>query len=238
MNDAKVHSRQDSQVGRNEKGPTVIREDPIMLARYYEAGIARFVSTDPAAASSRPKAPQTWNRYAYARNNPLLNVDRDGQMDDSFLSDFRKQGAWANVPPMSAAAKQEIWASIENGAKAVGRVADVAAVGLLAASALQPEIAPATLPAAGAASIVGAVATAVALVANPGDTSNQAALGAHVLGAAAGAATALTIKTVAPAVAPAAAKAVVAATEEVVETATEPAVKVTIETVKPEPNKK
>ena len=28
MNAAKVHSRQDFQVGMNEKGPTVIREDP------------------------------------------------------------------------------------------------------------------------------------------------------------------------------------------------------------------
>ena len=209
----------------------------IMLARYYEAGLGWFVSTDPAAASARPKIPQAWNRYEYARNNPLLNVDRDGRIDDSFLSDFRKQGAWANVPPTSDAEKQAMWVSIERGAKTVGRVADVATVGLLAASALQPEIAPATLPAAGTAAIVGAVATAVAFVANPGDTSNQAALGAHVLGAAAGAATALTIKTVAPAVAPAATNAVVTATEEVVETATEPAVKVTIEAVKSEPNK-
>ena len=70
----------------------------IMLARYYETGLGRFLSVDPAATSARPKAPQTWNRYEYARNNPLLNVDRDGQVEASFLGEFRNQGCWANVP--------------------------------------------------------------------------------------------------------------------------------------------
>lgn len=37
----------------------------------------RFTSADPATGS--PSDPQSWNGYAYARNNPLLYTDPDGQ---------------------------------------------------------------------------------------------------------------------------------------------------------------
>jgi RHS repeat-associated protein len=38
-------------------------------ARYYSNTLARFVSVDPKGGS--PGSSQSWNRYAYATNNPL-----------------------------------------------------------------------------------------------------------------------------------------------------------------------
>jgi len=46
-------------------------------ARYLSAAQGRFTSTDP--VSGGPGDPQSWNMYAYARNNPLLYTDPDGQ---------------------------------------------------------------------------------------------------------------------------------------------------------------
>ncbi len=48
-------------------------------ARFYENNLGRFMSVDPKAASGHTVDPQTWNRYAYARNNPLMFVDPDGR---------------------------------------------------------------------------------------------------------------------------------------------------------------
>lgn len=47
-----------------------------MHARYYSPTVGRFLSVDSAAANVY--TPQTWNRYAYAGNNPLRFVDRNG----------------------------------------------------------------------------------------------------------------------------------------------------------------
>ena len=46
-------------------------------ARYLSSAQGRFTSTDP--KSGWPSDPQSWNMYAYGRNNPLLYTDPDGQ---------------------------------------------------------------------------------------------------------------------------------------------------------------
>lgn len=38
----------------------------------------RFLSVDPGASDLR--RPRSWNRYAYAENNPVKNVDPDGRL--------------------------------------------------------------------------------------------------------------------------------------------------------------
>ena len=49
-------------------------------ARYYEAPTGRFTTVDPfQTTSANLLDPQRWNRYAYARNNPLRWLDPDGR---------------------------------------------------------------------------------------------------------------------------------------------------------------
>ncbi|MGJ5813326.1 RHS repeat-associated core domain-containing protein [Paludibaculum fermentans] len=47
-------------------------------ARYFSGAQGRFTTPDPLMASARASNSQTWNRYAYALNNPLRYVDPDG----------------------------------------------------------------------------------------------------------------------------------------------------------------
>ena len=61
-------------------------------ARYYGSKIGRFTTTDPAYTWQENLVdPQRWNRYAYARNNPLRYVDPDGR------AVWDTVGGWANA---------------------------------------------------------------------------------------------------------------------------------------------
>src|SRR5579883_1595100 len=48
------------------------------INRYYSPTQGRFTSTDPEGAGATPSDPQSWNGYAYARNNPIVFGDPDG----------------------------------------------------------------------------------------------------------------------------------------------------------------
>jgi RHS repeat-associated protein len=48
-------------------------------ARYYAPFHGRFTSVDPENVGASEGDPQSWNGYAYARNNPQLLVDPDGE---------------------------------------------------------------------------------------------------------------------------------------------------------------
>jgi RHS repeat-associated protein len=52
----------------------------IMFARYYSSSLARFTSVDPLMSSANPMLPQSWNRYSYAWNNPVLLFDPTGEV--------------------------------------------------------------------------------------------------------------------------------------------------------------
>lgn len=68
---------------RDDAGGDLLYGDlDYMHARYYNPGLGRFLSRDPIMSAKLPK-PQTWNKYTYARNNPLIYVDPNGE--DSFL---------------------------------------------------------------------------------------------------------------------------------------------------------
>ncbi len=55
-------------------------------ARYYRSDIGRFTTIDPVYTwSENLEDPQRWNRYAYARNNPLKYVDPDGRAIDTIF---------------------------------------------------------------------------------------------------------------------------------------------------------
>ena len=47
-------------------------------ARMYNPAHGRFTAVDPLLASGMPGNPQTWNRYTYVLNNPLIFVDPTG----------------------------------------------------------------------------------------------------------------------------------------------------------------
>lgn len=49
-----------------------------MQARYYDAASGRFISRDPEPFS--PGNILSFNRFAYANNNPILNIDPNGRM--------------------------------------------------------------------------------------------------------------------------------------------------------------
>jgi RHS repeat-associated protein len=48
-------------------------------ARYYAPNQGRFTSVDPFFGSARRQTPQSWNRYSYALNNPLVYTDPSGE---------------------------------------------------------------------------------------------------------------------------------------------------------------
>lgn len=52
-----------------------------MQARYYDPVTERFLSIDPAGIT--PGNVFNFNRYIYASNNPILNIDTDGRQDYS-----------------------------------------------------------------------------------------------------------------------------------------------------------
>ncbi len=62
-------------------------------ARYFASGLGRFTGVDPLLASASAGAPQTWNRYTYALNNPLRLTDPSGMDPDE-----PDQGQVQNVP--------------------------------------------------------------------------------------------------------------------------------------------
>ena len=56
------------------------------LARYYSSARGRFASVDREGAGANPDDAQSWNGYAYARNNPLIYVDQTGLAYDFVIN--------------------------------------------------------------------------------------------------------------------------------------------------------
>ncbi len=68
---------------RDDHGAGAIDDWDYMHARYYSPWLGRFGSVDPVLG--RPERPQSWNRYSYAGNRPVLYVDPDGRIDVLFI---------------------------------------------------------------------------------------------------------------------------------------------------------
>jgi len=77
------------------------------FARYYSGPQGRFTSDDPlnipALQRLDPRKfaatianPQNWNGYAYARNNPLKNIDPDGYLTIIIAGTWNNQQEWHN----------------------------------------------------------------------------------------------------------------------------------------------
>ena len=80
------------QMGAAQDGPgyTGHVNDPdtglvYMQARYYDPVVGRFISTDPVGPSAGD--PFNFNRFAYANNSPIDNIDPDGRCTGSHIHD-------------------------------------------------------------------------------------------------------------------------------------------------------
>jgi RHS repeat-associated protein len=88
------------------------------LARYYDSRTGTFCSADPLAGS--PSDPQSWNRYPYGRNNPIMVTDPSGQFwlfsliqDVAFAAAFFTGGA--TLPFAFGAGVENTFYDIANG---------------------------------------------------------------------------------------------------------------------------
>ncbi len=63
-------------------------------ARMYENRYARFTAVDPLLASGKSANPQTFNRYVYVSNNPILRVDRNGEVWTEYFRDGKWHPIW------------------------------------------------------------------------------------------------------------------------------------------------
>ena len=65
-----------------------------MQGRYYDPMVGRFMGMDPAAVNAED--PRTFNRYAYANNNPYKFIDPDGNWSTEAHNYFIDQFSQAN----------------------------------------------------------------------------------------------------------------------------------------------
>jgi RHS repeat-associated protein len=79
-------------------------------ARYYGSSLGRFMSPD-STAYVKPINPQSWNLYAYARNNPLLYVDPTGNTVS--LANCQDQNKCVQVLTNAAQLPQGVTAQVD-----------------------------------------------------------------------------------------------------------------------------
>jgi RHS repeat-associated protein len=84
-------------------------------ARYLRTGSGRLTTVDPVMTSAHLTNPQTFNRYAYARNNPLRYVDPDGRdvskeciADKKCTIELKVNVVYDQRNPLSAAQKASV----------------------------------------------------------------------------------------------------------------------------------
>jgi RHS repeat-associated protein len=93
-------------------------------ARYYASAVGRFTSPDPMNLGADPTDPQTWNAYAYVRNNPLALVDPMGLCHmgaDNVAYDDEPGDCGGGSVTVTAQAPEEIpliWVSFPSGGPA------------------------------------------------------------------------------------------------------------------------
>jgi RHS repeat-associated protein len=80
-------------------------------ARYYDPVIGRFISRDPLAG--KRESPQTLNRYAYCRNNPLRYFDPAGTDDED--SQKKVEDIFATLQNINPDALKEIQELLDSG---------------------------------------------------------------------------------------------------------------------------
>ncbi|MBK7706052.1 MAG: hypothetical protein IPN69_23340 [Acidobacteria bacterium] len=70
-------------------------------ARMYENRHGRFTAVDPLLASGKSANPQTFNRFVYCTNRPLVCVDSDGKKPVYIYRDFGTWTRWRRIDDTS-----------------------------------------------------------------------------------------------------------------------------------------
>lgn len=80
---------------RDTLGTAGVADDiDYMHARFYSPLLGRFLSADPILG--RLRAPQSWNRYSYVQNNPVLLTDPTG-LQEKPKTPTADKGLWGFV---------------------------------------------------------------------------------------------------------------------------------------------
>lgn len=77
-----------------------------MQARYYDPATGRFLSADPVTPS--PGNLFSFNRYDYANNNPIVNIDPDGRQSTMGAGIWVGEATMANQSPKQVQRLNEI----------------------------------------------------------------------------------------------------------------------------------
>ena len=86
-----------------------------MQARYYDPSMGRFLNMDPVALGAGN--PFNFNRYSYANNNPIVNVDPDGKTTDSSNPTGPSIEAWEQMKEEMARQAKEAAEAAEAAAR-------------------------------------------------------------------------------------------------------------------------
>jgi RHS repeat-associated protein len=85
-------------------------------ARYYFSPYGRFFSADPENAGAKPDDPQSWNAYAYARNNPLVYTDPDGLAYVGMIRGMKFEvGTWDQLVAIAESHNATIRGNVDKG---------------------------------------------------------------------------------------------------------------------------
>jgi len=103
----------------------------ITTARFYSPNFGRWFSPDPDNVGAHPSDPQTWNMYAYVRNNPTTLTDPSGQYTcassvtqqecDNFQSGLNQAQQAANALKDKYGADSDQYQSAERAIDAYGK---------------------------------------------------------------------------------------------------------------------
>ncbi len=144
-----------------------------MQARYYDAATGHFLSVDPSAPSSGNAF--NFNRYDYANNNPILNIDPNGrETGQAYAAEFRMMGG---VPQTYISPNDQVGPAIQAGLSILPVVGDGINIG---DAVMHPSTATIAAAVVGAVPVIGGTAAKA--------IKETAAVAAHIpsKGAAAG----------------------------------------------------
>jgi RHS repeat-associated protein len=88
-------------------------------ARYFGSTQGRFTSVDPLQESATLGNPQSWNRYTYALNNPLVYIDPTGELWIA-SGDANNPYRWVDECPQGGTCYQSVAAAINTGVAVYG----------------------------------------------------------------------------------------------------------------------